>query len=82
MTEEVYRKITLDLTMSVASVLVRINRHMKFVYVSGAGTDSSETSKTIWARIKGKTENELKKLLFQAVYLFRPSLIKPLHGIK
>lgn len=82
MTEEAYRKVTLDLTVNAAALLARLNPAMTFIYVSGAGTDSSEQGRSMWARVKGKTENELKKLPFQAVYLFRPALIQPLHGIK
>ena len=55
---------------------------MTFVYVSGAGADSSETSKTMWARVRGRTENALQRLPFKAVYLFRPGIIQPLHGIR
>ncbi|MGH8390821.1 MAG: epimerase, partial [Pseudomonas sp.] len=62
--------------------LARLNPQMTFIYVSGAGTDSSETGKTMWARIKGKTENALLRLPFKAVYLFRPGVIQPLHGVR
>jgi uncharacterized protein YbjT (DUF2867 family) len=78
-----YRRITLDLTLNIARFLAfNNNPAMKFIYVSGAGTDSSEQGKSMWARIKGKTENELMKLPFKAVYLFRPGLIMPMHGIR
>jgi len=82
MSEDAYRRITYDVTMTVAAKLARLNPAMLFVYVSGAGTDSSESGRIMWARIKGKTENDLKKLPFRAVYLFRPSIIQPLHGIR
>jgi uncharacterized protein YbjT (DUF2867 family) len=52
------------------------------VYVSGRGTDSSEHGRSMWARVKGRTENALKLLPFRAVYLFRPGVIEPLHGIQ
>lgn len=55
---------------------------MTFIYVSGAGTDSSEAGKSMWARVKGKTENALLRLPFKAVYLFRPGVIQPLHGVR
>jgi uncharacterized protein YbjT (DUF2867 family) len=55
---------------------------MTFVYVSGSGTDSSEKGRSMWARVKGRTENALKQLPFRAVYLFRPGVIEPLHGIQ
>lgn len=82
MSEEAYRKITYDLTLHVASLLVRLNPEMTFVYVSGAGTDSSEMGRSMWARVKGKTENALQELPFRGVYLFRPGIIQPLHGIQ
>ena len=81
MTEENYRRMTLDLTLAVASTLARLNPLMTFVYVSGAGTDSSERGSTMWARVKGATENALLRLPFEAAYMFRPGLIQPLHGI-
>lgn len=55
---------------------------MTFVYVSGAGTDSSENGRRMWARIKGRTENALRRLPFKAVYLFRPGIIQPLYGVQ
>jgi len=55
---------------------------MTFIYVSGAGTDSTERGRVMWARVKGKTENDLLKLPFRAAYMFRPGFIQPLHGIR
>lgn len=55
---------------------------MSFIYVSGQGTDSSERGGSMWARVKGKTENDLLALGFMAVYIFRPGLIQLLHGIQ
>jgi uncharacterized protein YbjT (DUF2867 family) len=81
MTEEAYRHMTYDLTLSVAQTLVRLNPGMTFVYVSGAGTDSSERGRSMWARVKGATENALLQLPFKAAYMFRPGAIVPLHGI-
>lgn len=82
MSEEMYRKLTYELTLNVASLLAKLNSAMTFIYVSGAGTDSSEAGRSMWARVKGKTENALQKLPFRSVYLFRPSVIQPLHGIQ
>ncbi len=82
MSEDAYRQITYEVTLKVAALLVRLNPGMTFVYVSGAGTDSSEQGRSMWARIKGKTENDLRKLPFRSVYLFRPGIIQPLHGIR
>ena len=82
MKEEDYRRVTYDFTMAAARTLARLNPNMTFVYVSGMGTDSSERGRTMWARVKGKTENELLRLPFKAAYMFRPGLIVPLHGIK
>ena len=80
MTEEDYRRVTFDITLALAQVLARLNPAMTFVYVSGAGTDSSGSGRTMWARVKGQTENALLQLPFKAV-MFRPALIVPLHGI-
>jgi uncharacterized protein YbjT (DUF2867 family) len=82
MSEENYRKISYDFTLSVAQTLVKLNPNMTFIYVSGTGTDSSEKGRIMWARVKGKTENDLLKLPFKAAYMFRPGVILPLHGVK
>ena len=81
-TEQQYRRLTYDLTVSVASTLARLNSAMTFVYVSGAGTDSSERGPTMWARVKGSTENALLRMPFKAAFMFRPGVIIPLEGIK
>jgi uncharacterized protein YbjT (DUF2867 family) len=81
MTEEAYRRITHDLTLTAASALCRLNPTMTFSYISGAGADSSEKGRIMWARVKGQIENALLRLPFKAVYLFRPGAIRPLHGI-
>ncbi len=82
MTEEAYRRVTYELTLSVAQTLVRLNPRMTFIYVSGAGTDSTEKGRSMWARVKGQTENALLRLPFKAVCMFRPGLIVPLHGAR
>jgi uncharacterized protein YbjT (DUF2867 family) len=82
MDEEEYRRLTYDLTVSVAGTLVKLNPTMTFIYVSGAGTDSTERGRMMWARVKGRTENALLQMSFKAVYLFRPAYIQPLHGIR
>jgi uncharacterized protein YbjT (DUF2867 family) len=80
--EAAYRRVTYDLTMSVARILAQQNPAMTFLYVSGAGTDSSERGRTMWARVKGKTENDLLRLPFAAAYMLRPGYIQPMHGIR
>jgi len=82
MTEEQYRRVTYDIAMAAARTLVKLNPGMTFVFVSGTGTDSTESGRTMWARVKGKTENALLRLPFKAAYMFRPAFIQPLHGIK
>lgn len=79
LTEDAYRAITHDLTLAVARPLAEANPELVFCYVSGAGTDSSEQGRAMWARVKGRTENDLLKLPFRA-YMFRPGFIQPLHG--
>lgn len=81
MSEEQYSHLTHDLTLAAAETLSRLNPQMTFVYVSGAGTDSSEKGRSMWARVKGRTENDLRRLPFKAAYMFRPAGIQPLHGI-
>lgn len=80
--EDVYRHITYDVTLNVAKTLSSINSSMTFIYVSGSGTDSSEKGRLMWARVKGKTENDLQKLPFKAVYNFRPGMMKSTPGQK
>jgi uncharacterized protein YbjT (DUF2867 family) len=82
MNEEAYRRLTFDLTVSVARTLAKLNPTMTFIYVSGAGTDSTERGRLMWARVKGRTENTLLKIPFKTVFLFRPAYIQPLHGIR
>jgi uncharacterized protein YbjT (DUF2867 family) len=82
MSEERYRHLTYDITLAAATRLAELNPGMTFVYVTGAGTDSTEQGSRMWARIKGKTENDLLKLPFKAAYMFRPAGIQPLHGIR
>jgi uncharacterized protein YbjT (DUF2867 family) len=82
MSEAEYRRVTHDLTIAVAQVLLRLNPNMTFIFVSGAGTDSAEKSRTMWARVKGATENALLRMPFKAAYMFRPGAIRPLHGIR
>jgi uncharacterized protein YbjT (DUF2867 family) len=81
-TEQAYTQLTYDITLAAAQTLARLNPQMTFVYVSGAGTDSSEHGRSMWARVKGRTENALLRLPFKAAYMFRPGIIQPLHGAR
>ncbi len=80
--ESEYTRLTYDLTMNAARMLAKLNPGMTFCYVSGTGTDSTEKGRTMWARVKGKTENDLMKLPFKSVFAFRPGFIKPTKGLK
>ncbi len=80
LTEAEYTRVTHALTLHVADTLVARNPQMTFCYVSGAGTDSSEKGRQMWARVKGRTENDLRKRSFRRVVAFRPGAIKPLPG--
>jgi len=82
MSEERYRHLTHDITLAAATTLARLNPQMVFVYVTGRGTDSTGQGRLMWARVKGKTENDLLKLPFKAAYMFRPAAIQPLHGVR
>jgi len=81
LTKDAYRRVTYDITLAAAETLVGLNPGMTFVYVSGAGTDSTGRGRSMWARVKGATENALLRLPFKAAYMFRPALIVPLQGI-
>ncbi|MEO1448446.1 MAG: epimerase, partial [Bacteroidota bacterium] len=81
MGEDDYTRLTYDFTMSLAKVLVSKNAQMTFTYVSGVGTDSSESGRSMWARVKGKTENDLLGLGFRQAYMFRPGAIIPVKGV-
>lgn len=77
-----YRRTTYDLTMNFADTVLKLNPDSVFTYVSGSGTDSSEKGRLSWARIKGKTENDLLKLPFKDSFMFRPGYIQPIKGLK
>jgi len=80
--EAEYTRLTHTLTLNFASTLASLNPEMTFCYISGAGTDSTEKGRTMWARVKGKTENDLMKLPFRQVYNFRPGGIEPFLPLK
>jgi uncharacterized protein YbjT (DUF2867 family) len=82
MSAPAYYHQTYTLTTSVAATLAKLNPRMIFIYVSGAGTDSTERGRMMWARVKGKTENALLGMPFRGAYMFRPGYIQPLHGIR
>jgi uncharacterized protein YbjT (DUF2867 family) len=82
MSEAQYRRITYDLTLAIAREIVARSPKLTFVYVSGTGTDSSGRGRSMWARVKGETENALLALPLRAAYMFRPGYIQPLHGVK
>ena len=81
MNEADYRRVTYDFALAAAGSLARMNPNMTFIYVSGAGTDSSGRGSTMWARVKGQTENAIFELPFKAAYAFRPAYIQPLNGV-
>lgn len=80
MTEHAYAHMTYDVTVAAAETLHRLNPAMTFIYVSGAGTDSTEKGRQMWARVKGATENALLKMGFARAVMFRPGIIEPVHG--
>ena len=82
MNEAAYTRVTYDITLAAAQALAKANPRAVFLYVSGAGTDSSEKGRSMWARVKGKTENALLKLPLKAAYMLRPGYIQPMHGIR
>lgn len=82
MSEDAYRRVTRDMTLAAASVLLEASPGIVMCFVSGAGTDSSERGRTMWARVKGETENRLLELPFEAVWLFRPGYVQPMRGVR
>jgi uncharacterized protein YbjT (DUF2867 family) len=80
--EATYHHLTYDLTVHAAEIMLSKNPGMTFVYVSGAGTDSTEKGKIMWARVKGKTENKILNLGFGKAFAFRPGVMKPTPGMK
>jgi uncharacterized protein YbjT (DUF2867 family) len=82
MSERDYTRVTYEYTMAALATLARLNPDMTFLFVSGAGADSSESGRVMWARIKGKAENAVLRAPFRASYVFRPAFIQPLHGIE
>ena len=82
MNEADYRRITYDIALAAARTRVDVNPSMTFIFVSGTGADSSERGRTMWARVKGATENAILALPFKASYVFRPAFVQPMHGIK
>jgi uncharacterized protein YbjT (DUF2867 family) len=82
MSEADYARLTYDLTFGIARILSRQNPGMTFGYVSGAGTDTTERGSSMWARVKGRTENALQRMPFKAAYMFRPGMIQPMDGIR
>ncbi len=81
LSEQDYTRVTYDYAVAAATVLAEKNPGMTFIYVSGAGTDGTEKGRSMWARVKGRTENALLRLPFKAAYMFRPGFIQPMHGI-
>jgi uncharacterized protein YbjT (DUF2867 family) len=82
MTEAEYKRITYDTTIAAASVMAKHNPGMTMLFVTGVGTDSTETKKSMWARVKGAAENALLAMPFKAAYMIRPAYIQPRHGVK
>lgn len=82
MSEADYERVTYGIALAAAETLCRLNPGMTFVFVSGAGADSSEAGRIMWARVKGKTENAILRLPFKAAYVFRPGVVQPVHGAR
>jgi uncharacterized protein YbjT (DUF2867 family) len=82
MREKDYTRLTHDVTLAAANVLLSVSPRLTFVFVSGQGTDSTERGRSMWARVKGKTENDLLAMPFRAAYMFRPGYIQPMRGVR
>lgn len=79
--ESEYEQLTFHLTMGAAKLLAERNREMVFCYISGSGTDATERGRSMWARVKGRTENALLRLPFRGAYMFRPGYLHPTKGL-
>jgi uncharacterized protein YbjT (DUF2867 family) len=82
MSEEAYRRVTRDMPLAAARTLMEVSPELTFCFISGAGTDSSEAGRVMWARVKGETENRLLGLPFRGVWLFRPGYVQPMKGVR
>jgi len=82
MREAEYRSLTHDVTLAAATEMLAVSPQLTFIFVSGDGTDSTERGRSMWARVKGKTENDLLAMPFKAAYMFRPGFIQPLRGVR
>lgn len=80
-TEEAYRQVTYEIPVAAATTLAKVSPNMTFIFVSGAGSDSTERGPRMWARVKGMAENAVLRAPFRASYVFRPGYIQPLHGV-
>ena len=81
MSEADYTRVTYDYAMAAGRLLAKLSPKLTFVFISGGGTDGTEQGKSMWARVKGETENAISKLPFRSTYMMRPALITPMHGI-
>ena len=79
--QDEYIRMNYDLPVAAATVLSKLNPQMRFIYVSGSGTDSTEKGRVFWARVKGRTENSILALPFKGAFMFRPGIIQPLNGV-
>jgi uncharacterized protein YbjT (DUF2867 family) len=82
LSEAEYRRVTYDIAVAAATSLLRVSPNTVMVFISGAGSDSTEKGRTMWARVKGATENALLAMPFRGAYMFRPGVIQPMHGIQ
>lgn len=82
MSEEAYRRVTRDVTVAAASALLDASPRITMCFVSGAGTDSTERGRSMWARVKGEAENRLRAMPFAALWLFRPGYVQPMKGVR
>jgi uncharacterized protein YbjT (DUF2867 family) len=81
MSEVDYRRVTVEIAVAAGRAVLQANRGVTFIFVSGAGADETGKSRTMWARMKGEAENAILALPFAGAYVFRPAIIRPMHGI-
>lgn len=82
MSEERYTRITRDFTLAAAEAFWAANPARTFCYISGAGADSEETSRIMWARVRGALENRLLAMDGGPAWIFRPGYVQPVKGVR
>ncbi len=74
--EATYTRITHTYALEAAATLRAASPSLTFCFLSGAGADG----RAMWARVKKRTENDLRTLDLAGLVIFRPAFIRGFHG--